>query len=238
MNDATDYRNTILKNLDANIRERLHLRPVQLKVNAEIEAPGSEIKHLVFLENGIGSMTNTFEDGSQAEVGLFGYESVMGASSLLGTKRSLNKIYMQASGHGYACTLENATREFRRFGLFHDLILRYTQAQLVQTAQTAGCNAKHTIRQRLARWLLLCDDRLESETIPLTQEFLSDMLGVGRPTISVAADVFQTAGIISYQRGKIQILDRDRLEKESCECYRVVRDHLNNFSEVDQDGAA
>lgn len=235
MPNVTEHRNSILKNLDADIRDRLRLRSVQLPVAQEIEAPGDEIKHLIFLEDGIGSMTNTFADGSQAEVGIFGYESVMGASALLGTKRSLNKVYMQASGHGFVCSLENATREFRRFGLFHDLVLRYTQAQLVQTAQTAGCNAKHTIRQRLARWLLLSNDRLASDTIPLTQEFLSDMLGAGRPTVSVAADVYQKAGIILYNRGKIQILDLARLEKESCECYRVVRDHLNSYTEVEQD---
>ena len=235
MLSTTEHRNTILKNLDASSRDRLHLKPVQLEVPHEIEAPGSLIRHLIFIENGIGSMTNTFEDGSQAEVGLFGYESVMGGSALLGTKRSLNKVYMQASGHGFSCSLADATREFRQFGLFHDLVLRYSQAQFLQTAQTAGCNAKHTIRQRLARWLLLSSDRLGSETVPLTQEFLSDMLGVGRSTVSLAAEVYQTAGVILYHRGRIQILDRPRLEKEACECYRVVRDHLNNFADVDQD---
>ena len=228
------FRNKILSHLDAEIIDRLALRPVELARDREIEAPGQTIDNLFFLETGIGSMTATFLDGSQVEVGMFGYESVMGASALIGTKRSLNKVYMQLGGHGHACRTSVAQREFLRFERFHDLTLRYVQAQVVQASQTAGCNAKHEADQRSARWLLLCNDRVESEILPLTHEFLADMLGTSRPTISQAAQMLQERGLIEYSRGTVRLLDLDGLEQLSCECYRVVKNHLDSYTEIDQ----
>jgi CRP-like cAMP-binding protein len=206
---------------------------VRLEVEHEIEAPGQEIKHLFFIESGIGSMTTLFNDGSQVEVGLFGNESVIGVSSLMGTKRSLNNIYMQAAGDGFTSETQVAMREFRRYGEFHDLVLRYVQAQLMQTAQTAGCNGRHQLEQRLSRWLLLCADRLETNVIGLTHEFLSHMLGTGRPTVTLALESLRDKNLIEYSRGKIRILDHDALEGQSCECYRIVKNHLENYHEVE-----
>jgi CRP-like cAMP-binding protein len=140
---------------------------------------------------------------------------------------------MQIAGHGFASPMEAATLEFRRFGKFHDLALRYVQAQLTQATQSAGCNAKHELDQRLARWLLLCSDRARSENFSISHEFLADMLGVSRPTISVAAAHMKEQGLISYTRGIIHIVDPAGLEKMSCECYRVVKDHLDNYLEFD-----
>ena len=116
----------------------------------EIEFPGRPIGHVYFLEEGMASMTTTFKDGDQVEVGMFGFESVIGISALMGTKRSLNRVYTQITGHGCSTTLEAAKSEFRQGGLFQDLVLRYVQAQLVQAMQSAGCNAKHNFEQRLA----------------------------------------------------------------------------------------
>ena len=178
-------------------------------------------------------MTTTFEDGFQVEVGMFGCEAVIGASYLFGTRRSLNKIYIQLAGHGFMTKSEVAAREFQRYERFHDLVLRYSQAQLMQTAQSAGCNARHQLEQRLARWLLLCRDRANMETMNLTQEFLADMLGVGRPTVSVAAEGLQRRGLIAHQRGRVTIIDREELEGSSCECYRIVRDHLNGYATLE-----
>jgi CRP-like cAMP-binding protein len=114
------------------------------------------------------------------------------------------------------------------------LVLRYVQAQLVQTSQSAGCNSHHQVAQRLSRWLLLCADRSESNVLPLTQEYIADMLGTVRTSVSLAAEGLQREGLIQYSRGKVVVLDRPGLERRACECYRVVRDHLDNYLEVQQ----
>jgi CRP-like cAMP-binding protein len=227
------FRNSILKTLDAEAIARLCLRPVRFELGHEIEFPGNPIEHLFFVEEGMASMTTTFDDGSQVEVGMFGYEGVIGISALMGTKRSLNRIYTQIPGHGYSCAIEIARNEFRRGGLFQSLALRYVQTQLLQAAQSAGCNAKHDLDQRLARWLLLCGDRAHSNVFALSQEFIADMLGSTRPTVSTAAGLLKKDDLIEYTRGIIRILDPVRLEKRACECYRVINDHLENYTEFD-----
>jgi CRP-like cAMP-binding protein len=228
------FRNKILHLLDSETIQRLQLKRLNLEAGHEIENPGEPINNLIFLEDGIGSMTSTFGDGFQVEVGMFGMESVMGASALIGTRRSLNKVYMQLAGYGFSCKTDVAIREFARNQKFHDLVLRYMQALLVQACQSAGCNSHHNIVQRLARWMLLCADRSEAPTLNLTHEYLADMLGSNRSTVSVAAESLQGEGLIRYSRGKVTILDRPGLECRSCECYRVVRDHLANYLEVEQ----
>jgi CRP-like cAMP-binding protein len=230
----TRFKNKILCALDQQSIDRLSLKPIKLPSGTEVENPGQPIRHLVFIEDGIGSMTNTFSDGFQVEVGLFGYESVMGSSVLIGTKLSLNKVYMQMDGYGYSCRAEQAIEEFERRGRFLDLILRFQQALLVQSCQSAGCNAHHVVSQRLARWLLLCADRSESSVLPLTHEYLADMLGSNRSTVSTAAETLQSEGLIKYSRGKVTILDREGLERRSCECYRIVKNHLESYLEVKQ----
>ncbi len=228
-----EYRNEILRRLHADVVGRLELRAVELPVLREIEFPGKSIDHVFFLEDGVASMTTTFQDGSEVEVALAGFESVLGASSMMGTKRSLNRVYMQVAGCGFSSATRTATREFELRGQFHDLTLRYLQAQFVQTAQTAGCNAQHELPQRFARWLLLCADRMQADVLPLSQEFLAQMLGVRRSSVSVVAAEFQDRGLIQYTRGRLKLTDRRGLEKITCECYAVVRDHLANFAEVD-----
>ena len=153
------YKNILLQRKDTKIIDRLELERVELPVNREIEFPGKRIAHLFFIEEGIASMTATFKDGSQVEIALAGPESVLGTSSMMGTRLSLNRVYMQVGGYGYSSEIAIATKEFKRADKFHDLTLRYLQAQFIQSAQTAGCNARHTLEQRMARWLLLCSDR-------------------------------------------------------------------------------
>jgi CRP-like cAMP-binding protein len=227
------YKNTILQRLDTETIERLTLRPVAFKVMHELEFPGNRIEHLYFLEEGMASMTNTFSDGSQVEVGMFGYESVIGVSALMGTRRSLNRVYTQIEGYGYSCSVQAAEREFDRDGMFQRLALRYVQAQLVQAAQSAGCNAKHDMEQRLSRWLLITADRANTDTMKLSHNFLSDMLGSTRPTVTIAAGTLKDEGLIEYTHGKVRILDKKGLQKRSCECYRVIKEHLDNYAEFD-----
>ena len=179
-------------------------------------------------------MTAGFQDGSEVEVGMFGCESVIGVSALIGSRRSLNNIYTQLAGWGYMSPIKLAQAEFRRNERFHDLMLRYLQAQLMQTAQTAGCNARHGVEQRLCRWLLLCHDRAQRDVMDLTQEFLAVMLGVDRPAVSVVAARLQDQKLIEYHRGKVRILNRAGVERLACECYRTVRKYLNDYATTDQ----
>ena len=227
------YRNKLLQNLPPDVVERLEIRKLTLEVSHELEFPGQPIRHVFFIEQGVGSMTNTFQDGSQVEVGLFGFESAIGISALMGTRRSLNRVYMQVAGYGYQCPLETARVEFRLGKEFHDLALRYVQAQLTQATQTAGCNAKHGIEPRLARWLSLCADRLDSNIVAISHSFLADMLGVTRSTVAIAAQHLRDQGLIEYERVKILIPDRAALRNAACECYGVVKDHLDNYVEFD-----
>jgi CRP-like cAMP-binding protein len=227
------YKNVLLQNLELEAIARLRLHRVSFAINHEIEFPGHAIAKLFFVEEGMASMTTTFKDGSQVEVGMFGYESAIGISALMGTKRSLNRVYTQIAGWGYSTTVELARREFELGGRFQRLALGYVQTQLVQTMQSAGCNATHGVDQRLARWLLLCADRVHGTRYRMSQEFLSHMLGSSRSTVSIAAAIFKDAGLINYTRGVIDILDVPGLEARSCECYRVIKDYLDNFAEFD-----
>jgi CRP-like cAMP-binding protein len=230
---TSGFTNTLLKALDRDVIERLRLQPVKFELKHEIENPGDLIGHLYFLEEGMASMTTTFKDGSQVEVGMFGYESVIGVSALMGTKKSLNRVYTQIAGHGFSCNLEDARREFRLGGAFQFLALRYVQAQLVQAMQSAGCNAKHNFEQRLARWLLICADRAHIDTFKISHEFLADMLGGRRPTVSTTAGILKRKGLIQYTRGEIRILDIRGLTKASCECYLIIKDYLDNYTKFD-----
>ena len=227
------FSNSILKTLDAGAIARLRLRPVTFEVEHTLEFPGHPIEHLFFVEEGMASMTTTFRNGSQVEVGMFGYEGVVGISALMGTKRSLNRVYTQIAGRGYSCTIDAGKKEFERGEQFQSLALRYVQTQLLQAAQSVACNAKHEVDKRLARWMLLCADRANSNTFALSQEFIADMLGSTRPTVSTIAAVLKENGLIEYSRGVIRIVDVRRLEEKACECYRVIKNHLDNYTEFD-----
>ena len=227
------YKNTLLKAFDSELVARLELKPLIFKTGHKIEQPGKPIKNLYFLESGMASMTTLFRDGHEVEVGMFGYESVIGVSALMGTIQSLNHVYTQIEGAGYRCGYETALEEFERFGVFHKLCLRYVQAQLLQSSQSAGCAATHNYEQRLARWLLISADRASVETFRMSQEFLSHMLGSTRPTVSGVARTLKKEGLINYTRGVISILNRQGLEERSCECYQVIRDYLANYEKFD-----
>ena len=230
---AAPFRNTILQHLDSATTGRLQLRAIQLPVLYQLETPGKSIDHIFFIEEGIGSMTTVFENGSQVETSMFGYESAVGISGLIGVKRSLNSIFMQLGGHGYVAPIAAARAEFGRHERFQLLALRYVQAQLTLSTQNAACNAMHTHEQRLARWLLICCDRAKKNNLEMAQDFVSEMLGSTRSTVSIAAAHLKAKGFIDYRRGAIQVLDVKGLERTACECYRVVREHLENLVDFD-----
>ena len=227
------FKNTLLQHLDSQTIDRLQLRPLKLELKQDLEVPGQPIRHIYFLEEGIGSMTTLFQDGSQVESSMFGYESAIGLSALMGTRHSLNRIFMQLAGHGFASPIAAAAREFARNERFQALALRYVQVQLTLSTQNAACNARHSHEQRLARWLLICCDRARRNRIEMAQEFVSEMLGSTRSTVSIAASNFKSKGLVDYSRGHIRVLDAAGLEAEACECYRVVRNHLENLAAFD-----
>jgi CRP-like cAMP-binding protein len=229
------FSNYLLQSLSPAIVDRLHISPVRLEVGRVMEAPGDSIDNLFFIEDGVGSMTASFRDGSEVEIGMFGCESVIGISALMGTKRSLNKLYMQLEGSGYISPIEAARLEFTRCEDFQRLALRYVQTQLIQATQTAACNARHNIEQRLARWLLLVADRAGTSMLRISHQFLADMLGVTRPSVAITAHQLRDRGLIDYQRAVIQIIDREGLERYTCECYALVRRHLDNYAEFEAD---
>jgi CRP-like cAMP-binding protein len=227
------FKNTLLRALDSRIISRLNLAPVKFELSYEMEYPHRPIKYLYFLETGMASMTATFKDGSQVEVSTFGFESVIGVSALMGARRSLNRIYTQIAGHGFASPVDMARKEFRLGGDFQTLALRYVQAQLDQATQYVGCNAKHQFEPRLARWLLVCADRSHSDTFRMSHELLADMLGGTRATVTLAAGSLKRKGLIEYKRGIMRIVNPAGLEKVACECYQVIKYHLKNYVEFD-----
>lgn len=230
---AGTFTNTILQHLDADVIARLQLRALPLPLMHELEGPGKSIRHVFFLEEGIASMTTAFQDGSQVETSMFGYEAAVGVSALMGTRHSLNRIFMQLAGRGFASPVELARREFERNGQFHGLALRYVQFQLTLSTQNSACNARHTYEQKLARWLLICCDRARTQNLEMAQDFVAQMLGSTRSTVSIAAAHLKAKGLIGYQRGSISVFDVEGLEAEACECYRVVRKHLESLAEFD-----
>ena len=206
------FKNLILRSLDAETIKRLMLKQVTFEVGHQLEVPGEPIREVYFVESGIASLTAGFSDGSQVEAGMFGYDSVIGVAGFMGVKRSLNRVYTQVPGSGYMCSVGAAQREFLRCGSFQRMTLRYVQMELLSAIQSAGCNAKHNMEQRLARWLLICAERAYTDTLQLSQEFLADMLGSTRASVTLAAGPLREEGLIDYRRGVIRILDRKGLE--------------------------
>ena len=163
------------------------------------------------------------------EVATIGREGMLGISAVLGgTPVSSTTMVQGASETCYRMPVEAFQREMDRRGAFYDLLNRYTQALIGFIMQSTACNAVHTIEQRLARWLLMAQDRMESDSFPLTQEFAAMMLGATRPTVTLVAGTLQRAGLITYHRGMVKVVDREGLQATSCECYRAATGLLND----------
>jgi CRP-like cAMP-binding protein len=221
-------RNRLLLSLPPDNLERLlpKLRTVALPVRKGLMAPQEPIEAIYFLQSGWASMVAVLDDGNQAEVGLIGSEGMIGLPLVVGVETAFSGTYMQATGVGLQMETAAFLRELDENPVLRRLLLRYNEAVHAQTAQTAACNGRHELEQRLARWLLMAHDRSESDDLPLTQEFLSFMLCVYRPSITVVARVFQRAGIIRYAKGSITVVDRAALEATACECYQTVQNRF------------
>lgn len=205
---------------------RPHLEPTDMPQYKILQEPGERIEYAYFLNDGMASLVALSHDGRSVEVGIVGKEGMVGMSLTAGLHQEIFRAIMQMAGSGTRIRAEvfqdillcaPALRsKLGHFGLMHGM----------QVAQLAACNRLHGIDQRLARWLLMCQDRLDSQLLPLTHDFLAQMLGTGRPSVSLAAGVLENAGLIENSRGTVKILNRKSLEAAACECYGVIQ-HFN-----------
>ncbi|MCC5648438.1 Crp/Fnr family transcriptional regulator [Nostoc sp. XA013] len=216
--------NKLLAALPTSDYERLipHLKLVPLPTRQVLYEPGEPITHVYFPQHAVISIVTSMKDGSTVEVGIVSNEGMVGIPVILGGNTTTTRAFVQVAGAGMQMDADVLRTEFNS-GAIQNLLLRYLRAIYTELTQSCACNRLHTLEERLARWLLTVSDRLESEEFPLTQEFIAQMLGVRRSGVTVAASSLSRAGMISYQRGQINILNREDLEATSCECYRVIQ---------------
>jgi len=200
-----------------------HLEAVAMPLGQVLYESGSALKYVYFPTTAIVSLLYLLESGGSAEIAGVGNEGVVGISLFMGGESTPSRAVVLSAGQGYRLRASTMKDEFNRGGPVLHLLLRYTQALITQMAQTAVCNRHHTVDQQLCRWLLLSVDRLQSDDLEMTQELIANTLGVRREGITEAARSLRQAGLISYTRGHISVLDRYGLEQRSCECYAVVR---------------
>jgi CRP-like cAMP-binding protein len=221
--------NLLLAALPKADRDRVvaTLDVVPLKLRSLLHKPAERIDYVYFPCGGFCSMVTVLEDGSMVEVATIGREGAVGVTAVMdGTPAPSATMVQGESERCYRMSASAFRREMDRHGAFYELLTRYGQALVGFIMQSTACNAVHTIEQRLARWLLMAHDRMESDDFPLTQEFAAMMLGATRPTVSLVAATLQKAGLITYHRGRVTVRDRRKLETASCECYRVATNLL------------
>ena len=231
-------RNLLLSSLPVEEQERIFsaIEVTSLTVKELLHKPGELIEHVYFPGGGFCSIVTVLEDGEMVEVAAVGREGMVGVTAEAGWLPLSSAAMVQASTDVcYRMTAAVFRREMNRRGAFHGVVTRYTQALMGVIMQTTACNAAHSIEQRLARWLLLARDRVGVDSFPLTQEFVAMMLGASRSTVTVVAGMFQKAGIITYRRGRLAIVDVGKLEETSCECYRISTNLLRSVTAVDSE---
>jgi CRP-like cAMP-binding protein len=228
----TTTRNHLLSALpEEDLAEfRPNLTLVSLALKQVIHERDTPIDHVYFIEQGVTSVLTVMSNGMMSEVGMIGAEGVVGMSALLGAETSAQRIVVQVPGSALRMNAALCKASFDQRPAFHGIVLRFVDAFLSLSAQTAACNLLHSAEQRCARWLLMASARLRSDTMPMTHEFLSSMLGVRRTGITAIAGALQRAGAIQYHRGRIRITDRDGLEGAACECYHLDRARIGRPS--------
>ena len=200
-----------------------HLEWVHMPLGKVLCESGSTFSHVYFSTTAIISLLYVLENGASAEIAVAGNEAIVGISLFMGGESTTSRAVVQSAGEGYRLKAKFLKDQFNRSVPLMHLLLRYTQALITQMSQTAVCNRHHTMDQQLCRWLLLSLDRLHGNELVMTQELIANMLGVRREGVTEGALKLQKAGLISYARGHITILDRPGLEARSCECYAVVK---------------
>jgi CRP-like cAMP-binding protein len=225
MNDTGLRRNQLLASLPNEEWTRWSplLEPVDMPLGAVLYEAGETLPYVYFPTTSIVSLLYVMENGASAEIAVVGNEGVVGISMFMGGESTRSRGVVQSAGSGCRLDAEVLKAEFNRGGPVLHLLLRYTQALITQTAQTAVCNRHHSLDQQLCRWLLLSLDRLQGDELVMTQDLIANMLGVRREGVTEGAVRLQKAGLIRYSRGHITVLDRAGLEARTCECYGVVK---------------
>lgn len=218
-------RNGLLAALPKEEYERLvaNMETVSLKLKQSAYEYNQPIEYVYFIKNGVVSLLNVMEDGKEVEVATIGNEGMVGLPVFLGSEKIPGRAFCQVPGDALRMKANVFKDKVTPGTRLHELLQRYTQALFNQIAQAAACNTLHSVEERMCRWLLMTQDRVGKDDFPLTQEFLGQMLGVRRPTVSMTASILQKAGLIRYSRGGITILDREGLEASSCECYEIIK---------------
>ncbi len=217
--------NRLLATLTTKEYKRLlpKLKTVSLVLGEVLYEPGAVIKYVYFPNDSIISLISELSENSLLEVGMVGNEGMAGLAVFMGVNSSSTRALVQGAGTAMRMSSAAVRTEASQLGNFHHLLHRYSHSLLTQVSQSSACNRFHLVNARLARWLLMTKDRLGAEEFPLTQEFLSSMLGVRREGVSKAAGALQAAKLIRYSRGMITVLNRRGLEAKSCECYAIIK---------------
>ena len=210
-------------------RLRPYLEKVSLPLRDILYEANGPIPHVFFPLNGVVSLVIIMDGGFSLEVGIIGNEGMVGTPVFLGSQSSPTRAISQVPGDALRMETKVFREEMRRHGALYGLVQRYTQAMINQISQSTVCNHRHSVEKRMCRWLLMSHDRVGTDEFPLTHEFLAQMLGVRRPTVTAAAGILQNAGLISYHRGRVTVLDRKGMESSSCECYGVVAAELDRL---------
>ncbi|MCA1325070.1 Crp/Fnr family transcriptional regulator [Herbaspirillum sp. alder98] len=218
-------KNHLLAALSLEARRRLfaHLEWISLPLGTTLYESGDTLEHVYFPIDAIVSLLYVMESGASAEISVVGNDGFLGIAVLMGGESTPSRAVVQSAGGAYRLSAHRFREEFRSNPDTLQLLLRYAQSLMTQMSQTAACNRHHSIDQQLCRWLLLSLDRLSTNQLTMTQELIANMLGVRREGVNEAAGKLQRHGVIEYNRGRLTVLDRPRLEMLSCECYAVVR---------------
>ena len=210
------------------VMPRLEL--VRLKLHQVLYEAGETIKSGYFVSSGLISVLAVQPDGKSIEVGLIGREGFVGLPLLVGYHSSPTRTVIQGDAVAYRCSAQDLSSLIEELPALEKQLNRFAHRLAMQTTQIAACNRLHEVEERLARWILMTQDRIESDHLPLTQEFLSQMLGTRRASVTVSAGILQKAGLISHTRGSVTILDRPRLEAAACDCYGIVQRQLRDWA--------
>jgi CRP-like cAMP-binding protein len=207
---------------------RSHLEHVELPAHRSLCEPHELFRFAYFPNVGLISIVVVLSNGETVEAGLIGNEGIAGVPAVAGRRRSPFREIVQISGDGFRIKIDALQKALKSAPILDGTLKRYTLVLGLQVAQTAACNRLHDVERRLARWLLMAADRVDSDYIYITHDFLATMLGTDRSSVSVAAGTLQKMKIIKYSRGVVRILDRRQLESYSCECYRAIQDFNGN----------
>jgi CRP-like cAMP-binding protein len=229
--DGNHIHNEILLGLSDKDCETLlsKLELVRLKVHTVLHEPGDSLKSAYFCNTGMISILSVFPDGKSVEVGLVGKEGFVGLPLVAGFKTASNRAVAQIDATALRVDRETLVSFCRQSPKLERSLQQYSQISAMQISQIAACNRLHEVNERLARWLLMCADRVGSNQLPLTQEFLAQMLGTRRSSVTVAAGILQRAGLIAHGRGDVKIVDRGKLEEAACECYGIMQQQIEDW---------